>query len=120
MDLLSKKRIQWPEGKVTRLTPDYAANIDLDIWNRKTVVDMPALAGAVALNFLPDAELEDGAEVVVNVDQGAAGYNVNFGANIIGDALVGDANDKDTLVFQYSESSGKFRLVSKNKTVSAA
>jgi hypothetical protein len=117
MDLLSEKRIQWPSGKVTRLAPEFAAAIDVDIWNRKSVVDMPALTGATTLNLIPDAEIEDGAEVTVNVDQGAAGYDVAFGSNIVGDALTGAPNDKDTLVFQYSKSAGKFRLVSKFKTV---
>ena len=117
----NNQRILWPEGIITRLALVYAAVITtVAIWNRKTVIDMPVLTGDATLNLTIDAELEDGAELIINVDQDATGRDVILGTGIEGDDLTGVANDKDTILLQYNKSAGVFRVVSIFKTVDGA
>ena len=121
MSLITESRIQYPDGAVTRLAPADAAAITTEaIWNRKTVIDMPAAGQHTTLNLTIDAELEDGAELVVNMDQGATPYNLVPGTNIVGDGITGVANDKDTILLQYKKTAGTFRVVSVFKTEDAA
>lgn len=114
--------ILWPFGDAApnRVAPAYAATIEVEVFDRLTIIDMPTLTGAPTLDLDIDAETPDGALLVINVDQGATGRNVTLGTGFVGDDLVGVANDKDTIIAQYSSSDGTFRVISIYKTVNAA
>lgn len=95
----------FPFGQADVLTPAYAATIALTINNNMTIVKLSGLNGAVALNLAADAELREGAIVVVEATQGATGRNVTFGGSAKAAGITGVANDRDTvtLVFDGSE-----------------
>lgn len=116
----NNKRILWPAGAPDHQTPDYAATIELAIYDNLTIVDMPTLTGAPTVNLTADAELRNGAQVIINVDQDGTGRNVTWGSSVEGDDLSGVANDKDTVVMVYNKTAGNFRIVSNHKTVDAA
>lgn len=118
MELLSEKRLMWPEGNITRLAPASAAVYALAIFNSKTIVDLnPTEAGTIDLTI--DAECPDGAELIVNVNQDGVGRAISMGTGIEGDNLAGVANDKDTLILVYNKDAATFRVASNYKTVNA-
>jgi hypothetical protein len=118
---MSNPLIMWPFGSESpsRLAPASAANVELAIRDRLTIVDYaPAAATTMTLDI--DAETPDGALLVINVDQGGTGRNVTLSTGFVGDSLTGVANDKDTILAIYNKAAGTFRVVSKYKTVDAA
>ena len=111
-------KVLWPFGAADVVSPVFAVNISVDVENTLTIVKMPVLTAATNIDLVIDSEIRVGAMLIVQADQGATGRNVAFGTNIIGDDLVGVANDKDTVTMVYDGS--MFRITSKEKTVDAA
>jgi hypothetical protein len=115
MSLLSEKLLQWPDGPLDRQAPASAAAVELAVWNKKTVVDYsPAVA--TAMTAVPSAELNDGAELIINVDQDATGRSITLGAGFEGTGITGNANDKDSIICSYDKAAGVFRVLSVYKT----
>ena len=116
----SNNKILWPYGPADQPAPAFAAVISIDVFDNRTIVDMPPLTGACTVDLVISGEIRNGAEIFLNVDQDAAGRNVTLGDGFLGDNLVGVANDKDTIHAIYNEADGAFRVVSNHKTVDAA
>lgn len=112
------EKIIWPFGPADVLTPEYAAEMNINIDNNRTIVQLPSLTGAPTLDLVPHAELKVGAEVFIEADQGATARNVTFGTNIEGDGITGVANDKESVHLVYN--GAKFRVISVTKIVDAA
>lgn len=112
--------VLYPFGAPDRQAPTFAATIALAIYDRMTVVDLDTDTQNATINLTIDEETPDGALLIVNVNQDGTGYDVAFGTGMVGDTLAGVADDKDSVIFQYSKSAGTFRKISQVKTVDAA
>lgn len=93
--------VKYPFGKATKLAPAYAAVQAITIDNQLTFLTLAALTGACELDLTAGDDLEAGAEVVIDVIQGATGRNVTLDANIVAPDLVGVANDRDTITLKW-------------------
>ncbi|MEQ8547629.1 MAG: hypothetical protein RIC03_06950 [Cyclobacteriaceae bacterium] len=115
------QNIKYPFGAATRLAPSFAANLHLAIWNNLTLV-VVAVTAAMQIDLTIDPETEDGAELVIRVEQDATGRAVTLGdgfaANDLG--ITGVANDIDTITAKYNATTGLFEVVSITKVVDAA
>lgn len=86
-------RIKFPFGAATIETPAYAATISITAWNNKTQVKPAQLTGNAAFNIVPDAEVEIGAEVLVQFNADATNRTVTMGANMEGPAIAVNASE---------------------------
>jgi len=121
MTLISDKSVSWPDGEIDRQVPVQDGDTGayaLQVWNTKTIVDLSPTQDA-QVNLTIDAELRDGSELILNINQDAVGRAVSFDSNIEGDNLAGAANDRDTVYLVYNKDAGTFRIVSNHKTVDA-
>jgi hypothetical protein len=105
--------IAYPFGKATVETLGDAATYNVTIADRLTVLKRTGgLSQAVTgLSLTASKDLPDGAEVVVDIAQGATGRNVAFGSagsTIVAPALVGDASDRDTITLRWDKAAKVF------------
>lgn len=92
-------KVLWPFGEADVLTPDYAAEVALEIENNLTIIKAPTLTGALEFTLTADPELRPGAKVIIDVTQGATGQDVTFaaGGDVVAPDLTGVANDRDII-----------------------
>lgn len=93
--------VKFPFGKITKLAPAYAANQAITIENMLTYIKLTALTGATDVDLIAAEGLEEGAEVIIDVIQGATGRNVTTTTGIISPDLTGVANDRDRIKLTY-------------------
>lgn len=103
-----------PFGKPTNETLGDSATYNITIADRLTILKRTGgLSQAVTgLSLTASKDLPDGAEVVVDITQGASGRNVTFGSvgnTIVAPALTGVASDQDVIVLRYEKSTKTFR-----------
>ncbi len=93
---------KFPFGAMTTLNP-VADEDDLftcEITNMKTRIVIPELAGDSEITLTAGADLEEGAEVIIDVaDNGA--NDLAMGDNIVAPGLTGVADDRDTITLTY-------------------
>lgn len=111
-------KIKYPFGAADAVVLEDAASVDLEITNQLTLVTVDTMSQAITVNATAGDTLEEGAEVIFAIDQGATGQNLVLGTGFEGTGITGVANDKDTLVCRYI--GGVFRVISNIKTVDAA
>lgn len=96
-------KLKWPFGAsdIKNITGTGAETIIID--NNKTVLKISGLTGIKTLNLDIDPELQAGAELIIEVTQGATGRNVVLGTGFQTNSpdLTGDANDVDSIVCEY-------------------
>jgi hypothetical protein len=103
--------IKWPFG---------AADVTVTVYNNKTVLKLNTLTGNKTLNLDIDTELQIGAELIIEVTQGATGRDVVLGTGFQANAadLTGVSLDVDVMKFVYDGTS--FVKISQTKVVDAA
>jgi hypothetical protein len=121
---------KFPIGGQERITIENAATSTITIANTKTYVEAGTISQAITgLSLTADEELIDGAEVIIDIQQGATGRNVSFGSagnTIVAPNLTGVADDRDILTLTYvkgsTPGSGEFvaKLAAWEKIVNAA
>lgn len=95
------QKVKYPFGDATRLTPAHAATHNITIENQLTFIKLTGMTGAPTINLTPGADLEPGAQVVIDVVQGATERNVTLGTNIVALDLTGVANDRDRITLTW-------------------
>jgi ribosomal protein L9 len=111
------KLIKYPFGEATVSALADAATMNVTIQNSKTILKATAGFGqaVTGLSLTAHDELEDGAEVIVDIKQGATGRNVTFGSvgnAIVAPALTGVALDRDVIRLRYDKTEDKFIALS--------
>jgi hypothetical protein len=101
MPVTDNQFVKFPFGKADLIAPAAAAAISVKIKNTKTIVKLTGLTEATTLNIAADSILEVGAELHVDVVQGATGRNVTFGTRLLATTLTGVNNNRDVVSFVY-------------------
>lgn len=106
--------IAYPFGKATVETLGDSATYNVTIADRLTKLKrVGGLSQAVTgLSLTASKDLPDGAEVIVDITQGATGRNVTFGSagnTIVAPVLTGVANDSDKITLRFDKAAGTFR-----------
>lgn len=116
------QRIKYPFGEATVINDlqDLDTLAPAAIWNNLTIIKVPALGQNATLNLTLDSELEDGALLKIDMNQGATGRNLTLGTGFVGSGITGVANDKDTIEAVYDSVEAAFRVSSNFKSVDAA
>lgn len=109
---------KYPFGKATELAPAHQANHAITIENSLTIIKLAGMTSATDVDLTAGADLEDGAEVIIDATQNGTGRNVTLGDNIVAPDLVGVANDRDTIRLKYY--GGEFVGGAWSKVVDAA
>lgn len=94
--------VKYPFGPATKLAPAHVAVHSITIENQLTFITLAGMSAATEVDLTPAADLEPGAEVIIDVVQGATGRNVTLDANIVALDLVGVANDRDTITLTWN------------------
>src|SRR5688500_370010 len=105
--------IAYPFGKATVETLGDAATYNVAIADRLTRLKRTGgLGQAVSgLSLTASKDLPDGAEVIVDIAQGATGRNVTFGSagtTIVAPVLTGVASDRDEITLVYDKAANTF------------
>ena len=80
---------------------------------------LTGLTAATTINLTAGTEISIGATLTIDIVQGGTGYNLVLGTGIVGDDLVGVANDRDVVVLKYT-AVDTWVVVSNTKIVDAA
>lgn len=100
-------KVKYPFGPADNLTPTPDAEdgtVVLTIDNQLTFVKPEGLTEECEVTLNPSADLEPGAEVIIDVEQGATPQDVVWGADIVAPELTGVANDRDKITLTWNGS----------------
>lgn len=105
--------VAYPFGKATVETLGDAATYNVSIVDRLTTLKrVGGLSQAVTgLSLTASKDLPDGAEVVIDIAQGATPRNITFGSagtTIVAPALTASASDRDGITLRYDKAANAF------------
>lgn len=92
--------VNYPFGAADHLQPPFAATLNVEVRNAKTILEPAILTGAMTLNITPSAELPKGAELICKI-KATATETVTFGTGIDAPALVGVAGKTKVQAFVF-------------------
>jgi hypothetical protein len=95
-------KTKYPFGPADKLAPAHTAVHSITIENQLTFITLQGMTAAIEVDLTPGADLEVGAEVVIDVIQGATGRNVTLDAAIVAPDLVGVNLDRDTITLRWN------------------
>lgn len=84
-------KIKYPFGAATKLTPEYAATVSVNVFNNKTIVEVAQLTGNATLQLVADEEIAIGAEVSVKFTADGTNRTVSLGSNLLGTSIAVNA-----------------------------
>lgn len=93
--------VKFPFGPAESLAPAHTATHNITIENMRTHIKLSPTA-AITINLSAGANLEVGAEVLIDVVQDGTGRNVTLGTGIVAPDLTGVANDRDTIRLEWN------------------
>ena len=94
--------VKYPFGPATKLAPDHSAAHSITIDNMLTFISLSGMTANATVALVPAEGLEEGAEVVIDVTQGATGRNITPSTNCVAPALTGVTNDRDTITLKWN------------------
>jgi hypothetical protein len=98
-------KVKYPFGAADRLTPvPVAGAVELTIDNQLTFVSLSGLTEETEISLNPSADLEPGATVIIDVQQGIETdeQDVVFGDDIVAPALTGVFDDRDKITLTWN------------------
>lgn len=93
--------ISYPFGDMDVQSVDYAAAIELEIENQKTLVEVAELTGALALTAVASSELRPGAELIVKLKSDATARTATLGTGFSGTTIAGTISKTKYAYFVY-------------------
>lgn len=91
-------------GSSTLLTPAYAAAIEVELSESRTIIDL-SLTGDATLNSSADSKPSIGDEVIVKAASDGTARDVTFGTGFTGPVLAGVISKTKTQAFVYDGTS---------------
>jgi hypothetical protein len=93
--------ISYPFGEMDIQAPDYAASIDIEIKNQKTLVNVAQLTGAITLTANPASDLRAGAELIVKLQSDATARTATLSTGFSGTTIAGTISKTKYAYFVY-------------------
>lgn len=115
-------KLLYPSAAPDRQTPDFAAALELTVYDRRTYVTVGSITDPMTITLAIDSETPDQSDLFIQLPQdAAAGDNVTLGTGFsTNSGVTGVADDVDVVHAVYNKPAGTFDVVSVHKAYDAA
>jgi hypothetical protein len=110
---MQEPTLSYPFGRIDKQSVDFAAAIELDIRNQKTLVEVGTMSADCTLTANPAHDLEAGAELIVKLTSDATARAATLGTGFTGTSIAGTISKTKYAAFVYDGS--KFVHLSTNQ-----
>jgi hypothetical protein len=87
--MFPEKTISYPFGEMDVQSKAFAASLDIDVDNQKTLVEVGELTGAITLVAKPNPELRPGAELIIKLKSDATARAATLSTGFAGTTISG-------------------------------
>ena len=93
-------KVTWPAGKADIQAPAYVAELNISVWNNKTILNPEQLTGNMTIDLDISAQMRPGAELIVKLNT-AGTETTSFGTGIQAPDIVGVAGKTKVQAFVF-------------------